>query len=194
MIRCSLCGSGHHLANPRFAPEVSLPPRKSLCLAAEKLAKQAGVRELDQAFLGGLLHDIGKMVLLHGDPAGFKKMVQQAESSNKPLMQWEKDLYGFDHTLIGVVLLDCWDFDAEVGKGLLHHHDEAAVTLEPGSLGALLRTADCLANLAGFGFVSQPHPPAAEVLEQWGCGNEEDRVTFVEQLRQAVDAEKALYV
>jgi putative nucleotidyltransferase with HDIG domain len=163
-------------------------------LAAEKLAKQAGARELDQAFLGGLLHDIGKMVLLHGGPAGFKKMVQQAEGRDKPLMQWEKDVYGFDHTLIGVVLLDCWDFDAEVGKGLLHHHDDAAVTLEPGSLGALLQTADYLANLAGFGFISPPQPPAAGVLEQWGCDNEEDRVTLVEQLRQAVDAEKALYV
>src|SRR5437867_9888087 len=31
MIR-SLCGSGRHVANPRFASEVSRPPRKSLCL------------------------------------------------------------------------------------------------------------------------------------------------------------------
>src|SRR5688500_18245794 len=36
MLICSFCGSGLLTANPRFVPAVSLPPRKSLCLARIK--------------------------------------------------------------------------------------------------------------------------------------------------------------
>ena len=123
-----------------------MAPRVSHGFSCREARETSGCREPDQAFLGGLLHDIGKMVLLHGDPAGFKKMVQQTEGSGQTVnAMGKKTCTVLTIPLSGVVLLDCWDFDAEVGKGLLHHHDGAAVTLEPGC-GALLQTADYLAE------------------------------------------------
>lgn len=164
----------------------------AVALTAEILARQAGLRELESAFLGGLLHDIGQMVLLNGDPVGFGKLVQQMQQGKKSVSQGEKELYGSDHTLIGMVLMDCWDFDGEIGKALLHHHDDTITAQEPASLAALLRVADYLTGLTGFTLVAEP-PPPTEVLVQWGCADEEVIPPLLERIRQAFENEKALY-
>jgi putative nucleotidyltransferase with HDIG domain len=162
-------------------------------LTAELLARQAGIRETESAFLGGLLHDIGQMVLLHGDPKSFEKLAQHVQTSKTPVLQAEKEIYGSDHTLIGVVLMDCWDFDGEMGSALLNHHDDTVAALEPGSLAALLRVAEYLTSLAGLGFMTEPAPPSVETLAHWRCNGEEALDALVERVRQAVEAEKALY-
>jgi putative nucleotidyltransferase with HDIG domain len=162
-------------------------------LTTELLARQAGSRELETAFLAGLLHDIGQMVLLHGDGPGFRTLAKKIQEAKAPVLVREKETYGSDHTLIGVVLMDCWEFDAEIGNALMHHHDDAFTAQEPESLASLLRIADYLTGLAGFGFLSEPLAPPPEVLAQWGCGGEDAVQAMTERVRQAVDAEKSLY-
>lgn len=165
----------------------------AVALTAELLARQSGSRELETAFLAGLLHDIGQMVLLHGDGPGFKKLVKRIQEEKSPVLASEKEAYGSDHTLIGVVLMDCWEFDGDVGNALMHHHDDLFVVQEPASLASLLRVGDYLTGLAGFGFLSEPLPPPAEALAQWGCGDETAVQELTERVRQAVEAEKSLY-
>jgi putative nucleotidyltransferase with HDIG domain len=165
----------------------------AVALTTELLARQGGFRETETAFLAGLLHDIGQMVLLHGDGSGFRALAKKIKEENLPLLTTEKDTYGSDHTLIGVVLMDCWEFDSEIGNAVMHHHDDVMAAQEPASLASLLRVADYLTGLAGFGLLSEPLPPPVEALTHWGCGDEESLQAMTERVRQAVDAEKALY-
>ncbi|HXG19520.1 MAG TPA: HDOD domain-containing protein [Methylomirabilota bacterium] len=165
----------------------------AVALTAELLARRAGSREVETAFFAGLLHDIGQMVLLHGDRAGFQALVKQVQEEKLPVLATEKATYGSDHTLIGVVLMDCWEFDSEIGNALMHHHDDVVAAQEPQSLAALLRVADYLTGLAGFGFLSEPLAPPAEALAYWGGADDASLQETVERVCQAVDAEKALY-
>lgn len=165
----------------------------AVALTAELLARQSGFRELETAFLAGLLHDVGQMVLLHGDGPGFKALARNIQEEKAPVLVREKETYGSDHALIGVVLMDCWEFDSEVGNALMYHHDDVVVAQEPNSLASMLRVADYLTGLAGFGFLSELLLPPPEALSQWGCDNEEAVQSMTEQVRQAVDTEKSLY-
>ena len=165
----------------------------AVALTTELLARQNGFRELETVFLAGLLHDVGEMVLLHGDGPGFRQLVKKVKEENLPALEQEKEIYGSDHTLIGGVLLDCWEFDGEIGNAVMHHHDDATAATEPESLSSLLRVADYLAGIAGFGFLTEPLAPPTETLSLWGCGDEESLQAMTERVRQAVDAEKALY-
>jgi len=165
----------------------------AVALTTELLARQGGFREVETAFLAGLLHDIGQMVLLHGDGAGFRALAKRVKEETLPLLMTEKETYGSDHTLIGVVLMDCWEFDSEIGNAVMHHHDDAMSVQEPSSLAALLRVADYLAGRAGFGFLAEPLLPPMEALVHWGCGDEESLLAMIERVRQAIDTEKALY-
>ncbi len=166
----------------------------AVALTSEMLARQAGSREGETAFLAGLLHDIGQMVLLHGDKPGFRALAKKIQEEKLPVLANERETYGSDHALIGVVLMDCWEFDSEIGNAIMHHHDDEAVAQEPASLAALLRTADSLTGLAGFGFLSEPVSPPAEALTHWGCGDAESLQATLERVRQAIDTEKSLYV
>src|SRR5262245_54010999 len=96
----------------------------AVALTAEMLARQAGSRDVETAFLTGLLHDIGQMVLLHGDGPGFRALAKKVKEENLPLLATEKETYGSDHALIGVVLMDCWEFDSEIGNAVMQHHDD----------------------------------------------------------------------
>ena len=165
----------------------------AVALTAEMLARQAGSRDVETAFLTGLLHDIGQMVLLHGDGPGFRALAKKVQEEKAPVLVREKETYGSDHTVIGIVLMDCWEFDGEIGNAIMHHHDDEMVAQEPQALAALLRVADYLTGLAGFGFLSDSVSPSPEVLTHWGCGDEEALQVMIERVRQAVDTEKSLY-
>lgn len=162
-------------------------------ISAELIAKKVSGQDLHLAFLCGLLHDIGQMVLLHGDPEGFTELVNQVQEMGKPILACEKENYGFNHGLIGVVLVDCWELDPKIGEASLHHHDEAPEALDPLTMGMLIQLADYVAAQAGHGFISVPLPPSATVLTAWGCAEEETLADLITQVQETFEAEKALY-
>jgi putative nucleotidyltransferase with HDIG domain len=89
----------------------------AVALTAELLARQAGARDVETAFLTGLLHDVGQMVLLHGDGPGLRVLAKKVQEEKAPVIIRRKT-YGSDHSVIGGVLMDCWEFDSEIGNAL----------------------------------------------------------------------------
>ena len=80
----------------------------SLCaaLAARAIAPRVGYPDVEMAFLGGLLHDVGEMVLFNSDPRGFEQVVEEARQEDVSIVKKEAKQYGFDHAAVGVALLD----------------------------------------------------------------------------------------
>lgn len=164
----------------------------AVALGCRLLAERGGYRDSEQAFLAGLLHDIGEMILLHGDQQGFERLLAEVEQSKKPLVEMEKETYAFDHAFIGLTLLDSWGIDAEIGKAVLKHHgsdaDETA-----GDLGEILGLADYLSFRADLGFFSEPPAPSASVIKALGCEGDEAFAATVQKVREAFDIENALF-
>lgn len=161
-------------------------------LAAQILAQRAGSIDPDQAFLTGLLHDVGEMILLHSDPKGFERLYLQAQTEKAWVIEQEKEAYGFDHTLIGLTLLNCWNLESELGDAILNHH-EYKTERDPASLESLLRMADYLADAAGLGFFSELPLPTVEVLGFFACSSEEGLGELQEQILQRFEEENALF-
>ncbi len=163
-------------------------------LAAETLARRVGQQNPDQAFLTGLLHDVGQMVLLNADPRGYEQLWRETHSDQNQfegsVIEWEKKAYEFDHARIGATVLYRWDMDREMCIAVLRHHDYA-VDRAPSSLDSLLRLADYITYVNDLGFLSKPPSPSQEVLEFFGCGSEEELGEFGDQIRQSFEAEKS---
>ena len=164
----------------------------AVALASRILSVRAGYRDTEQAFLAGLLHDVGEMILLHGDPRGFEQLGQDVQRTQRPMIEKEQEVYGFDHTLIGLTLLDSWNIDSEIGQAVLHHHSETNEDSANG-LGAILAIADYFCFKANLGFFGAPRAPSPEMLAKCNCDTDASVDETVQEIRTAFEQESALF-
>lgn len=107
---------------------LSLDTMKSRCLqvaqAARAIAKAEGadVKITDQAFLAGLLHDMGSMVLASNAPEDFLRACNIAKNENITMSYAEKQVFGTTHAEVGAYLLGLWGIDDDVVSAVAYHH------------------------------------------------------------------------
>ena len=90
--------------------------------AARVLSDQFDPSHKDILYIGGLLHDIGKLVLLKilGDDYVF--VLEKSKQEERPLIDVERQLLGFTHAQIGGELLDMWKLPEAVARMVQLHH------------------------------------------------------------------------
>ncbi len=92
--------------------------------AARVLADQFAPAHKDVLYIGGLLHDIGKLVLLKILQEDYIFVLEKSKQEEEPLIEVERQLLGFTHADIGGELLDMWKLpESVVSMVQLHHLD-----------------------------------------------------------------------
>lgn len=95
-----------------------------IALVARKLAHAHGLSHdaCEKAFLGGLLHDIGKIVITANAPEEFTEVLTFARNYKVPMHEAELRRFGASHAQIGAYLLALWGIQDEVVNLVEHHH------------------------------------------------------------------------
>lgn len=103
---------------------------------AKLLAENKGVGKNEQAnyFVGGLLHDIGKVLFAHFIPVEYQQVLHKSETENIPLYQAEKELLGFDHSEIGAMVAEKWQLPSDLISSIRNHHGSEEQEHSPLSL------------------------------------------------------------
>jgi HD-like signal output (HDOD) protein/CheY-like chemotaxis protein len=108
------------------------------------LAKQisrledAGPKVMDEAFVSGLLHDIGKLVLASNFPAEYDGVLGAAAGRTAALLEAEQQTFGANHAEIGGYLLGLWGLPVPVVEAIaLHHNPSKSPNLAFGPLTAV---------------------------------------------------------
>ncbi len=92
----------------------------------------------DQAFVGGLLHDLGLLVLASKDPQSYRKVMVLSAQKELPLCSVEKKMLGLFHGEVGAFLLAHWNLPAPIVEAvLLHHTPQLSVSSEFSPLAAV---------------------------------------------------------
>lgn len=81
-------------------------------------------RDCDQAYVCGLLHDIGRFVQFEGAPADISRIDDMHWTAPEELVEIERSALGYDHTLLGWHACKKWSLPDSVGEVILHHHDQ----------------------------------------------------------------------
>ncbi|HUN79116.1 MAG TPA: HDOD domain-containing protein [Solirubrobacteraceae bacterium] len=110
--------------------------------AAERLAGEVGYESRDRLTVTALLHDIGKLVLLHAYP-GYPAQVHQGAQTPEQRIHQERRELGVDHALVGGVLVRRWGMPASIATVIERHHSP-----EASGEAAFVRLADMLAHYA----------------------------------------------
>ncbi len=108
--------------------------------AADRLAREIGFEARDRLMVTSLLHDIGKLVLVHAYP-GYPSQVHGEARTPEDRLQRERRELGVDHALVGGVLARRWTLPKSIASVIERHH-AADSTGEA----ALVRLADMLAH------------------------------------------------
>jgi putative nucleotidyltransferase with HDIG domain len=120
-------------------------------LAQEIWTRRARVRkEVEFAFLCGLLHDLGKVVFFKKAPLHYSSIFVTEKGKDDPdISTLEVQSFGVDHAYVGSVLAKQWGFPPDLVTIIRNHH---VAQDAKGSLVTAVSLADMLAKQSGIGF------------------------------------------
>lgn len=107
------------------------------------------VESADEAFVIGLLHDIGKVILSEYLPEKMEEVEARLAADRQPWYRLERAVIGADHAALGGRLAHHWKLPSRVVYGVAGHHQPTAVPEPHRALAAYVALANHLCNAAG---------------------------------------------
>lgn len=131
-------------------------------MVAKFIAEKTHYIRPDEAFLSGLLHDIGKLVFWVNFPEKYREILKTCKGQNDLLFAEDKQL-GATHSEVGSWLIRRWNLQSFMADSLLYHHESKERILNALPLVKIVYVANALShveqqdkdyNIAGelFGF------------------------------------------
>jgi putative nucleotidyltransferase with HDIG domain len=114
--------------------------------AAETLARAKGYIDPEEAFVAGLLHDIGHLVFLLALPEEFTAIMQ---GDHNHILEREKEITGLTHAQAGQKLLKHWKLPRNLEQAIRFHHNGPVITGGDDPLASAVAMADALAGVHG---------------------------------------------
>jgi signal transduction histidine kinase/HD-like signal output (HDOD) protein len=96
---------------------------------AELIAKQTSYGSPDEAFLSGLLHDIGKLVLWVNFPKDYAEVLRSSEDK-AALLEQEQRRLGATHPAVGAWIIERWHLQSFMADAVLFHHEATEQVLD----------------------------------------------------------------
>jgi putative nucleotidyltransferase with HDIG domain len=86
------------------------------------ILRQECCRYEEGAFVAGLLHDIGKVVMDQHFPSEWTAVLNESREKGLPLIDVEREMLGISHARIGQILCDYWNLPEDLGRAIRRHH------------------------------------------------------------------------
>ena len=107
-------------------------------VAAKVLMGNIHSEEAQKAFMGGILHDVGKIIISNEFPKEQEQILAAVESGLFPsLLKAELSFLEMDHTSIGAEVAELWHFPRSLIEPIFHHHTPSKAKDSPGVVAAV---------------------------------------------------------
>ena len=95
-----------------------------VAVLARVVALEAGADKStgDDAFMAGIMHDLGKLVLAVNQPDKYRRFVEQAGPDGCGSLELERDVFGAVHPEVGAYLLGLWGIPDAIIQAVAFHH------------------------------------------------------------------------
>ena len=91
-------------------------------MLADRLARISNYSQPDEAFIAGLLHDVGKVVLFSQIPDVYEEIYLEAKNSAKDITEIELKSFGYTHSDVGKWAAERWNIPANLVESIWLHH------------------------------------------------------------------------
>jgi len=117
---------------------------------ARSLAQTRREVNLEPYFLGGMLHDVGRVVMFSKMPEKCRDIVARCVKSNEIMHGVEREVFGYDHAEVGGLLLNHWGLPPQLEEAVASHHLPQSAVRNP-MLAAVVHIADVVVNALKLG-------------------------------------------
>ena len=121
-------------------------------IVARDMAKQMKIPLADEAFLAGMIHDVGMLVFLQVSPEKLRDVCEKAKAGTAQFCDLEREITGMDHQLLGAALCEHWKFPRTCQLVAGYHHRPTSLAEEHRLLVTLAYAADTLCCAGNHGF------------------------------------------
>jgi len=118
-------------------------------LISRILSAYMNIRQTEQMFVSGLLHDIGRLILYKDFPHESKLYFKLAMESDKSLYSVERIHIGYSHARIGKHLIKAWNLPIVLENNVVFHHRPSDAPDQKKA--AIIHLADIIVNGLGLG-------------------------------------------
>lgn len=137
-----------------------------------------GVDTREDLFVAGLLHDVGKLVIVPQVASVHAEFREAVRRNDWDVVAVERELLGISHDVVGGHMARRWGLDPALGELIERHHENGSAPPASRAL-LILRVADDLCHQLGIGRTAGPRAPSPRFRE-WtagaGLGGPEDVV------------------
>lgn len=144
-------------------------------VSAEVLAAMRHPELVSEAFIAGLLHNLGVAVQLRVDASGIESMLQALTlDASRGIRSLEADHAALFHEECVAVIFEAWQLPSLLIEAVRHHHDPTNAPPMHRDLASLINVGSHLARLCGHSFSLEPAGnDSLAPVETWGLSPED---------------------
>lgn len=125
-------------------------------LASGILADFVPFIKKDEAYIAGLLHDVGKIILNNNFPKEYANCMSIVNQNKISFIQVERELFGIDHSEVGEMLAEKWGFSEDLKTVILNHHNleyvKSCNDIHEKAILLIIALADSICTRLGVGY------------------------------------------
>lgn len=121
-------------------------------VAAREMARQMKTSVADEAFLAGMIHDMGILVLLQTSPERLAQVCDKAKTTGGSFCEIEREMIGVDHQQLGAALAEHWKFPRSCQIVAANHHQPTTLADANRRLVTIVYAADTICCQSNQGF------------------------------------------
>ncbi len=125
----------------------------------------------DEAFIAGLLHDVGKLVFATNFPENYQLATQLSQKHRQPFYAAEQQIYGATHAEVGGYLLAIWGLSPAIVEAVAFHHQPMRNATSAFTAKTAVHVANVFANAYHHGEHTGIHTVDVEYLKKIGLGD-----------------------
>ena len=120
-------------------------------IISRHIGREIGLPDVEEIMTAGLLHDIGKVILIYMDASQWEEAAEKAQKEDLHIAKAERAFFGADHARVANWVATKWRFPKRLVEPLTYHHQPWLAKEYPMVTGAV-HLANILARGMGYGY------------------------------------------
>ena len=167
-------------------------------MVSKIIAEKIHYRDLEKAYLSGVIHDIGEVVLSYYKPEQFAAILETIRQKPVRLVDMEEQEFKTTHNEIGFCIAEKWNFPEAYREVILYHHNPREAVNDP-VLCSIVNLADLFCSVRdlyyggdawssfnlseeeGWAILKEKHPELAHLDVERFCYELDDAVPMVKE-------------